>query len=294
MQNRHLHNSIITCDNLTISFGKKKHQSILIDKFNYSFKPNKIYAIVGNSGVGKTTLVSHFNGLLKSNQGNIYINDISILASQKKIKQYKKLRKTVGLVLQFPDHQLFKDSIEKDISFGPINYHVNKKKIDYLVSKYMYLVGLDKSLKQTSPFELSNGQKRLCAIAGVLALESEVVIFDEPTAGLDAKGVSNINKIILNLKKMGKTIIIITHNMDQVLSLADEVLVLHDKYLIKSGQPYEIFSDKQLINKVGLVLPNVIDTISRLVKLNSKYKKLLSYQPRTVDELVAVLKKGVK
>lgn len=294
MQNRNLLNSIITCDNLTINFGKKKNQSVLIDKFNCAFKPNKIYAIVGNSGVGKTTLVSHFNGLLKSNQGNIYINDISILESEKKIKEYKKLRKIVGLVFQFPDHQIFKDTVEKDIAFGPINYDVNKAKINNLVAKYMYLVGLDESLKHTSPFDLSNGQRRLCAIAGVLALESNVVIFDEPTAGLDAQSVTKINKIIINLKKMGKTVIIITHNMDQVLALADEVLVLHNKNLIKSGSPYEIFSDQQLVNKVGLVKPHVIDTISRLIKLNPRYEKLLSYQPKTVNELAIFLKKGGK
>ncbi len=294
MENKNLLNNIIKCDNLTISFGKKKNESILLHNFNYSFKRNKIYALVGNSGVGKTTLAYHLNGLLKSKYGNIYINDISILASQKKIRQFKQLRKTVGLVFQFPDYQLFKDTVEKDIAFGPVNYSVSKKQIPSLVDKYMNIVGLDKSLKHTSPFDLSNGQKRLCTIAGVLALESDVVIFDEPTAGLDAKGVSNINKIILHLKKMGKTIIIITHNMNQVLALADQVLIIHDHHLIKSGSPYQIFTNKPLMQKIGLRQPYVIYTITQLAKLNKRYRKLWKYQPRTLNELVFFIKKGGK
>lgn len=294
MQNKHLPTNVITCDNLTISFGKKKNQTILLDNFNFAFKRNKIYALVGNSGVGKTTLVSHLNGLLKSNQGNIYINDKSILATQKKIRNYKAIRKDVGLVFQFPEYQLFKDTVEKDIAFGPINNYVNKPEIKNLVSKYMYLVGLDKSLSHTSPFDLSNGQKRLCAIAGVLAIESDVIIFDEPTAGLDLTGVNNINKIINNLKKLGKTIIVITHNMDEVLALADEVLVLHNHKLERSGQPYDIYTDARFMQKVGLDQPYVIQTIDQLIRINKKYKYLLDCQPRNIDQLVTFLKKGGK
>ncbi|MCQ3914487.1 MAG: ATP-binding cassette domain-containing protein, partial [Mycoplasmoidaceae bacterium] len=185
-------NNVITCDNISVSYGSKKNKRVIIDNFSYSFAKGKIYAIVGSSGVGKTTLVSHFNGLLKSDTGNIFIKDKSILGARKKIKNYKAIRKDVGLVFQFPEYQLFKDTVEKDIAFGPINYHINKAQAKKLASKYMYLVGLDKSLLRANPFDLSNGQRRLVAIAGVLALETDVVIFDEPTAGLDPLGTKEV------------------------------------------------------------------------------------------------------
>lgn len=294
--NKNLHtNNLITCDNLTISVGGKKHPSILIDKFNCSFAKNKIYAIVGASGVGKTTLVSHFNGLLKSNNGNIFINkDKAILGEQRKIKNYKDIRKDVSLVFQFPEYQIFKDTVEKDIIFGPINYSVNKEKAKKLAPKYMYLVGLNKSLLHVNPFELSNGQRRLVAIAGILAIESKVVIFDEPTAGLDLRSQKNIIKIIKQLKKQGKTVIIITHNMDNVLELADEVLVLHKQKLNYFGTPYDVFTDQHILNETGLNVPHVILMINKLINHNSKYETLLRAQPKTLSELAMLLKKGVK
>lgn len=252
---------VIKCDDLTISVGPKKHKSILIDKFNFTFKESKIYAIVGKSGVGKTTLVSHFNGLKKTPDGNIFIKDKEILGSKKKIKNYKDIRKDVGLVFQFPEYQLFNDTVEKDIAFGPINYHVNKSDAYKPASKYLYLVGLDKSLLCANPFDLSNGQKRLVAIAGILALESDVVILDEPTAGLDPYYQRKIIGIIKKLRQQGKTIIIITHNMDNVLELADEVLVLHNMKLLRYGTPYIIFKDKKLLKAAGLAQPHLISAM---------------------------------
>ena len=277
-------NSVITCDNIKVCFGKK-HPTTLIDNFNFTFKKGKVYALVGSSGVGKTTLVSHFNGLVKTKQGNIFIKDKSILGAQKRIKDYKAIRKDVGLVFQFPEYQLFKDTIEKDIAFGPINYYVNKDEAKKLASKYMYLVGLDKALLQANPFDLSNGQRRLVAIAGVLALDTDVVILDEPTAGLDPYYQDKVLNIIKQLRKKGKTVIVITHNMDNVLELSDEVLVLHDHKLLKSGDPYSIFLDTKLLNNVGLNQPHIIQELC-------KHKQLIKYQPRTIDQLVSLLKKG--
>ncbi|MBQ0045704.1 MAG: ATP-binding cassette domain-containing protein [Mycoplasma sp.] len=285
-------NNVITCDNINILVGQKKNNSVLIKNFSYAFKKHKIYAIVGSSGVGKTTLVNHFNGLAKTSQGNIFIKDKSILGAQKKVKQYKAIRKDVGLVFQFPEYQLFKDTVEKDIAFGPINYHVNKKIAYKLASKYMYLVGLDNSLLHANPFDLSNGQKRLVAIAGILSLDTDVVVLDEPTAGLDPFYQKKILNIIKDLKKQGKTIIIITHNMDHVLELADEVLVLHDHKLLVSGKPYQVLKNNQLTHKVGLAQPKVIWTVNQLVKLNKAYGYLNKVQPRNLDELVSYLKKG--
>lgn len=290
--NKNLHtNNVITCDNLTISLGKK-HPRILIENFNYAFAKAKVYAIIGQSGVGKTTLVSHFNGLLKSKQGNIFIKDKVILAKQRKIRNYKDIRRDVGLVFQFPEYQLFKDTVEKDIAFGPINYNVDKHEAYKIASKYSYLVGLNPKLFKSNPFDLSNGQKRLVALAGVLAIESDVVVLDEPTAGLDPYYQEKIINIIKELKKQGKTVIIITHNMDNVLSLADEVLLLHNNKLYQSGSPYDIFTNSKLIRDTDLSLPHIILTINKLIALNSKYRYLLKAQPKNLDELVKLIKKG--
>lgn len=285
-------NNIITCDNVTITLGSKKNPQVLIGNFNFAFAKNKIYAIVGNSGVGKTTLVSHLNGLIKTRRGDIYIKDRVILGKDRKVKDYKNIRKDISLVFQFPEYQIFKDTVEKDIAFGPINNHVNKEKAKKLASKYMYLVGLKQDLLKANPFDLSNGQKRLVAIAGVLALDSDIVVFDEPTAGLDPSYQKTILKIIKELKRKGKTIIIITHNMDNVLELADEVLVLHNKKLIKYGKPYDVFANTRLLNEIGLDKPHIIKAIDKLINKNKKYKKLLELQPKTFDQLVSYIKKG--
>ncbi|MCQ3908552.1 MAG: ATP-binding cassette domain-containing protein [Mycoplasmoidaceae bacterium] len=277
--------NIITCDNVQICIGPKKKPIHLIDNFNYSFEKGKVYAIVGNSGVGKTTLVSQISGLTKLRFGNVFIKDKAILSSQKKVKQYKEIRKDVGIVFQFPEYQLFKDTVEKDIAFGPINYHVNKENAKKLASKYMYLVGLDKALLKANPFDLSNGQKRLVALAGVLALETDVIILDEPTAGLDPSYQKKNINIIKDLSKHGKTIIIITHNMDNVLELADQVLVIHNNTLLKTGTPYEIFNDNQLINNIGLDVPHVILEAR-------KHPNVLPMQPRSLDDLLSLIKKG--
>lgn len=276
--------NIITCDNISVSCGSKKNNKLLLNNLSYAFEKGKVYAIVGNSGVGKTTLAMHLNALRIPSSGNIFIKDKVITANQRKIKDYKDIRKIVGLVFQFPEHQLFKDTVEKDILYGPINYHVNKEEAKEIASKYMYLVGLDKSLLYANPFDLSNGQKRLVTIASILSIEPEVVILDEPTAGLDAQGQKHIVHIINELKNKNKTVIIVTHNMDNVLELADEVLVLHNQQLYKTGTPYQIFSDKKLLNEVGLETPFIINVLNKLHIRNK--------QPRTIADLAKVLKKG--
>ncbi|MCQ3907925.1 MAG: ATP-binding cassette domain-containing protein [Mycoplasmoidaceae bacterium] len=285
-------NNVITCDNLTITVGSKKYKSILIDKFDYSFEKNKVYAIVGKSGSGKTTLVSHLNGLKRSKSGLIFIKDYYIDPKKRKLRKYKDIRKEVALVFQFPEYQLFKDTVEKDIMYGPINYHVNKAKAKEIASKYMYLVGLDRSLLNENPFDLSNGQKRLVAIAGILAIESDVIIVDEPMAGIDPHGQALINQLIKQLKQKGKTIIIVTHNMDNVLDVADQVLVLYNNQLYKTGSPYKIFTNNELLDEVGLRQPNVIKTINLLIHEKKDYSYLLELQPKNLTELILGIKKG--
>jgi energy-coupling factor transport system ATP-binding protein len=281
----------ITVKDLKIVFNEKTDDKLLVlDNFSYQFQKNKIYFIIGNSGSGKTSLVSHFNGLLKSRYGDLTIGNQIILASNRKIRHFKLLRKTCGMVFQFPEYQLFKDTIEKDIIFGPVNLGENKEKAKLKAKKYLNTMGLDDSFLQHSPFELSGGQKRRVAIAGILAIEPEILVFDEPTAGLDPAGEKEMLNIIQKANAGGKTIIIITHVMDQVLALGDEVLVLNDKKLEMAGTPYEVFTNKDLLQRTTLDKPKVISVIEQLVQKDQRFAKLYEIKPRNVDELAQAIK----
>lgn len=279
-------NNKISIKDLKIVFDEgTPEQTIVLDKFSKDFEPNKIHFVIGNSGSGKTTLLSHFNGLIKSKYGDITIGDLQILGNKKKIKNIKDLRKRVGMVFQFPEYQLFKDTIEKDIMFGPVNLGVPKDEAKKRARHYLNLLGLNDSFLQRSPFNLSGGQKRRVALAGILAIEPDVLIFDEPTAGLDPAGEKDMMNIILNLKKSGKTIFVITHVMDQVLGIGDQVLVIGNKNILASGEPYEIFTNEKLIRENFLDKPKVIKVINQLSKIDKKFNQLLELKPRNVDEL---------
>jgi energy-coupling factor transport system ATP-binding protein len=278
--------NIIISKDLKIIFDEHTdEETLVLQNFTYNFNKNKIFFIIGNSGTGKTTLVTHFNGLLKSKYGDIYINDIPILAKQRKIKKFKELRKNVGMVLQFPEYQLFKDTVEKDIMFGPINLGVKKPEAKLRAKKYLNKLGLADKFLLHSPFELSGGQKRRVALAGILAIEPQILIFDEPSAGLDPAGEQEIIKIIRDLKTDGKTIIVITHVMDQVLTLADEVIVLDKQKIVASGTPYQIFTNKELIQATKLDTPKIIKVIFQLIEKDKRFEELLTIQPRTIQEL---------
>ncbi|MDR3163691.1 MAG: ATP-binding cassette domain-containing protein [Mycoplasmataceae bacterium] len=280
----------LTAKDLKIIFDEKSsNENVVLETFNYQFHKNKIYFIIGNSGSGKTSLVSHFNGLLKSKYGDLTVGSLNILAKKRKIKHFKELRKTVGMVFQFPEYQLFKDTIEKDVIFGPINLGIDKETAKQKAKHYLNLLGLDDTFLQRSPFSLSGGQKRRVALAGILAIEPHILVFDEPTAGLDPAGETEMIKIIQSLKDQGKTIFIITHVMDHVLSIGDEVLVLGNKKLIASGKPYDIFTNHKLISQNSLDIPKVIHTINKLISLDSKYKVLFTKQPRNIYELAQTI-----
>ncbi|MDR2823309.1 MAG: ATP-binding cassette domain-containing protein [Mycoplasmataceae bacterium] len=284
----------ITVDHLRIVFDERtSDETLVLDNFSYKFEKNKIYFIIGNSGSGKTTLVSHFNGLIKSKHGDLVIGGLPILGKKRKIKNFKKLRKTVGMVFQFPEYQLFKDTVEKDIIFGPVNLGVKKDEAKLKARTYLKQVGLDESFLQRSPFGLSGGQKRRVAIAGILAIEPDILVFDEPTAGLDPAGEREMLETILDLKNKGKTVFVITHVMDQVLALGDEVVVLGNKKVIASGTPYQIFTNEKLITESELDLPRVIKIIDGLVKRDVKFKSLLDQQPRNVNELAVAINRMI-
>ncbi|MCV3754013.1 ATP-binding cassette domain-containing protein [Ureaplasma zalophigenitalium] len=202
-----------------------------------------------------------------------------------KLRQYKKLRKKVGFVFQFPEYQLFKHTIEQDIMFGPMNFGVKKQEAKKRAKKYLNKLGLSDEYLEYSPFGLSGGQKRRVAIAGILAIETDMLIFDEPTAGLDPVGEKEMMQIILDAKNENKTVFVITHTMDHVLEIADEVIVMHEGEIIRNGSAYEIFTDQELMQKTSIEPPKVISTINQLRANDQVFDKLLTLAPKTIEEL---------
>ncbi len=288
-------------DSLKIVFDPKTpEENTILEPTTLSLEKNKIYFIIGDSGVGKTTLITHFNGLLKSKHGNIFLlNNCKIYGKKRHIPKYKKLRKTVGMVFQFPEYQLFKDNIVKDVMFGPINLGVKKNDAEILAKKYLKQMGIGEDLYSHSPFELSGGQKRRVALAGILAIQPEILVFDEPAAGLDPAGISSILNFIKGLKNQNKTIIITTHDMNQVLQMADKVIVLADKKVKYFDTPYNIFRNKELLSSTTIIKPMVIQMIDLLISKNKMFTSLYDMQPKTIEELAECLiklvdKKGKK
>ncbi len=286
----------IKLDNLKIVFDyKTQNETVVLQPTNISLEKNKIYFIIGDSGVGKTTLITHFNGLLKSKYGNIFLlNDCKIYGKKRNIPKFKKIRKTIGMVFQFPEYQLFRDNVVKDVMFGPVNLGVKKKEAEILAKKYLKQMGIEEYLYSHSPFELSGGQKRRVALAGILAIQPEILVFDEPTAGLDPVGVDSILNFIQNLKDQNKTIIIITHDMNQVLQMADKVIVLADKQIKYFDTPYNIFKNKELLESTTIIKPMVIQMIDLLVTKNKAFMALYDMQPKTIEELTQCIVKIIK
>lgn len=215
-------------------------------------------------------------------------------ASRKKIKKIKNLKKTVGIVFQFPEYQLFKDTVLNDVMFGPINLGMTKEEAREKSIKYLKTLRVNEQLFNNSPFSLSGGQKRRVAISGILAFDPQVLVFDEPTAGLDPAGEKEIIEIIKKAKKDGKTIVVISHNMDHVLEIADNVILMNEGEIIKIGSPYDIFVDDKLLNELNINPPMIISTINKLVKINKKFSKIFEYQPRNIASLSRAISKVVK
>lgn len=276
----------IKISDLSIIFNKNKHnQFTLLSRLNLNFFSNKIYFIVGDSGVGKTTLIHHLNGLLKSSDGDIFVEDIAILGKNRKIKDVKKLRKLISIVFQFPEYQLFKSTVEDDIIFGPLNFGFKKTEAQKMAKFYLNMVGLNDTFLDACPFNLSGGQKRRVAIAGILAIEPKIIIFDEPTAGLDPKGEKQIIEIIKKLKNKGKTIIVVSHAMDIALEIADEILLIDKKTVTFKGEPYTLFTNSQLLATTNIIKPKIIQIIDCLVRHDKNFSLLYSFKPKTITEL---------
>ena len=215
-------------------------------------------AIIGHTGSGKSTILQHFNGLLKPTGGQVVIGDRTIVAGKKQ-KNLKPIRQKVGIVFQFPEHQLFEETVLKDIMFGPMNFGVSAEEAEKRARELVKLVGLPDGVLDKSPFDLSGGQMRRVAIAGVLAMQPEVIVLDEPTAGLDPRGQKEIMDMFYELhKKQGLTTILVTHSMEDAARYADEMTIMHEGRAVITGTPRELFSDEQTLKQYRLELPRIV------------------------------------
>ena len=235
-----------------------------LDGVSLSVKKGEFICIIGHTGSGKSTLIQHLNALLKPTSGSVLLDGEDIFADKSKLKS---VRQRVGLVFQYPEHQLFEETIYKDVAFGPNNLGLAEEEVDARVREALHLVGLPEEVYEKSPFELSGGQKRRAAIAGVLAMKPDVLILDEPTAGLDPAGRNAVLSQIAEMHKtVGNTVILISHNMEDVSRLADRIIVMAKGKIFLTGTPEEIFSEPEKLRKVGLAAPSISILMDRLKK----------------------------
>lgn len=257
---------------------------------NLNIEEGKITAIIGKTGSGKSTLVEHLNALLVPSSGSLEIEDTIILPG-KKNKGLKALRKKVGLVFQFSEYQLFEETILKDVAFGPKNYGASEQEAIAKAKLALKMVGIDESYYETSPFDLSGGQKRRIAIAGILALEPKIIVLDEPTAGLDPKGSQEMIDLFVKLnKKAGITVILVTHDNEIVYNYADNTVLMADGEVKYSGNTLELFNDKEKVKKFNILEPKILSVNNAL---NDKGFKIPS-NVRTIDELAKYLSKELR
>ena len=253
----------IKVDNLSFVYDAKAvFKKEALSDITLSIEDGDFVAIVGSTGSGKSTLVTHFNGLIKLQHGSIFVDDIDLS------KKYdaKALRAKVGMVFQYPEYQLFADTVEEDVAFGPKNLGLDDDEIQRRVDDAIKAVGLDKAeIGEKSPFELSGGQMRRVAIAGVIAMKPEILILDEPTAGLDPKGKKDIMELIVSLKNEMKAVVMISHNMDEVAEYCNKVILLKDGTLVGTYTPRQLFAT-DLISSYALNLPAPVSLARQLKK----------------------------
>ncbi|MBT2681174.1 energy-coupling factor ABC transporter ATP-binding protein [Bacillus sp. ISL-35] len=249
-------------------------------------------AVIGHTGSGKSTVLQHLNALLKPTKGAVLIGSREIKAGRKE-KNLKGVREKVGIVFQFPEHQLFEETVEKDIMFGPMNFGVTERDAKARAIAALKLVGLPEDILEKSPFDLSGGQMRRVAIAGVLAMEPEVIVLDEPTAGLDPRGRKEIMDLFYTLhKKRNLSTVLVTHSMEDAARYADEIVVMHQGKVFTKGTPDQIFSDPVALLELGLDVPEVVGLQLKIEKaFDTKFSKI-SLSEEELAEMVAGFVKG--
>jgi len=282
----------IKIENLThVYMPKTPFETIALDNINLELEEGKFYALIGHTGSGKSTLIQHLNGLLKPTSGKIIIDGMDITDKKTVMSD---VRKKVGLVFQYPEYQLFEETIEKDIAFGPINLGLDEEEVLRRVKRAMDMVGLEyEKYKDLSPFEISGGQKRRVAIAGVVAMEPKVLILDEPIAGLDPRG---RDAILHQLKKLHEeykhTVILVTHSMEDVADVAEEVIVMSDAKVMMKGTPREVFTKIDMLEEVGLGAPQITYLMRALKEKGIPVREDIFTVAEAKEEIRKYLAKG--
>ena len=230
-------------------------------------------ALIGHTGSGKSTILQLLNGLLVPSQGTVRVFD-TLITSTSKNKDIRQIRKQVGLVFQFAENQIFEETVLKDVAFGPQNFGVSEDEAEKIAREKLALVGIDESLFDRSPFELSGGQMRRVAIAGILAMEPAILVLDEPTAGLDPLGRKELMTLFKKLHQSGMTIVLVTHLMDDVAEYANQVYVMEKGHLVKGGKPSDVFQDVVFMEEVQLGVPKITAFCKRLADRGVSFKRL--------------------
>ncbi len=277
--------SVISVRNLTHSYNEGTPNKFnAIENLNFDIYKGDFVGLIGHTGSGKSTLIQHFNGLLKPTQGQILLDGKDIWSDKKSVREAKF---KVGLCFQYPEYQLFEETVAKDIAFGPRNMKLGEKEIAERVAKAAMYVGLKREYMEKSPFDLSGGEKRRAAIAGVMAMEPEVLILDEPTAGLDPRGRDKILSLISNYRaQTGCTVILVSHSMEDVARVANRVMVMNKGSLAMYGMVNEVYSQFSRLNEMGLNVPQV----SRVFDiLSEKLPELKNSNVYTVDSGAEIL-----
>lgn len=257
--------AILVCENLNYLYNVgTPFETAAIENVNFSADKSEIIGIIGHTGSGKSTLIQHFNGLLEPTSGKIFVNSNDIWSKENR-KQIRNVRFAVGLCFQYPEYQIFEETIFKEIAYGPTQMGLAEDEIKKRVYESMDFVGISRELESKSPFDLSGGQKRRVAIASIIAMKPQVLILDEPCAGLDPKG----RQVILNLvrdyqRKEGNTVIFVSHSMEDVAAVADRVLVLNKGKIAMDGSVNAVYSRGKELKRIGLNVPEVTDVFLRL------------------------------
>lgn len=258
-------------------------EKIALKEVNLDIKSGSYLAIIGHTGSGKSTLLQHLNALIQPTKGKVIIGD-RVIDATKKEKKLRPIRQKVGIVFQFPEHQLFEETVEKDICFGPLNFGADVDEAKARAREAIQLVGLSEDILTRSPFDLSGGQMRRVAIACVLAMNPDVLVLDEPTAGLDPRGRREIMDMFYQLyKEQNISIVLVTHSMEDAARYADQIIVMHKGTIYKEGTPREIFSAPKELMELGLDVPQ---TIRFQTKLEEKLQDTLGNPSLSLEQLV--------
>ena len=280
---------ILELKDVTYIYDKDSTLSaVALNNINLSIEEGVFYALIGHTGSGKSTLIQHMNGLIRPTSGDVLYKGMSLLDKKTDLRL---IRSRVGLVFQYPEHQLFETTVYDDVAFGPKNLKLDNEEIDARVREALELTGVDESTWQYSPFELSGGQKRRVAIAGVLAMKPEVLILDEPTAGLDPAGRNDILDVLKRLhEKEGMTIILVSHSMEDVAGCAERLIVMNKGSIVFEDRPKEVFKHADELKEMGLSVPQVTDVLSRLKNAGWPVEDGLITVSEAADEIMRVVK----